>query len=386
MPFADKKTWEDTRPSGCKGSGVAAACKSWASACKATAGIAGDSAKVDSARKAILEMQNALSAAEKKLEKVKTTDSKHAPTTKLISDWKKAATAYAQDLEKDFRTAQHSLAFKQFHIIFKNAVTDEVDGRWQRWIKDANDALKKKPKDTVTAENNANSLRTNNKRGPSTTMSDIPGLLRRAETEAGTIKNVLQLSDVSAIVKRYQDKIDLALSEIKEIEEEILATTSPDDSPATGDHTKLPIYKECIKDAQAIVSELTTLTKTAKDLATKAGNADGNPLIEKNPDGMYNVAVKLNNDLGATLKTAIDTLYSIRENSGALRTKIKTNKLMDHIKDFEPYLTRAVTLNSQVARSVKQGQQSIANLLDALIEGGSGIAGDAKTLRSKIKV
>ncbi len=54
---------------------------------------------------------------------------------------------------------------------------------------------------------------------------------------------------------------------------------------------------------------------------------------------MYNVSVKLNNDLAATLKTAIDTLYSIRENSGALRTKIKNNKLMEHIKDFEPYLT-----------------------------------------------
>jgi hypothetical protein len=386
MPFADKKTWEDTRPSGCKGSGVAAACKSWASACKATAGIAGDSGKVDTARKAILEMQNALALAEKKLEKVKSTDPKHAPTIKLISEWKKAATAYAQDLEKDFRAAQHSAAFKQFHIIFKNAVMDEVDGRWQRWIKDANDALKKKPKDTVTAENNVNSLRTNNKRGPSTTMADIPGILRRAETEAGTLKNILQLSDVSAMVKRYQDKIDLALSEIKEIEEEILATTSPDDAPATGDHTKTPIYKECIKDAQAIVSELATLAKTAKDLATKAGNADGNPLIEKNPDGMYNVSVKLNNDLGATLKSAIDTLYSIRENSGALRTKIKKNNLMEHIKDFEPYLTRSVTLNSQVARSVKQGQQSIANVLDALIDGNSSIAGEAKTLRSKIKV
>lgn len=386
MPFADKKTWEDTRPSGCKGSGVAAACKSWASACKPTAGIAGDSAKVDAARKAILEMQNALAAAEKKLEKVKTTDSKHAPTTKLISDWKKAAAAYAQELEKDFRTAQHSLAFKQFHIIFKNAVMDEVDGRWQRWIKDANDALKKKPKDTITAENNVNSLRTNNKRGPSTTMSDIPGILRRAETEAGTLKNILQLSDVAPMVKRYQDKIDSALNEIKEIEEEILATTSPDDAPATGDHTKLPIYKECIGDAKTIVSDLATLVNTAKELATKAGNADGNPLIEKNPDGMYNVSVKLNNDVGATLKKAVDTLYSIRENSGALRTKIKKNNLMDHIKDFEPYLTRSVTLNSQVARAVKQGQQSLANVLDALIEGGSDIAGEAKTLRSKIKV
>jgi len=386
MPFADKKTSEDTRPAGCKGSGVAAACKSWASACKATAGIAGDSAKVDAARKAILEMQNALALAEKKLEKVKSTDSKHAPTTKLISEWKKAATAYAQDLEKDFRTAQHSLAFKQFHIIFKNAVMDEVDGRWQRWIKDANDALKKKPKDTITAENNINSLRTNNKRGPSTTMSDIPGLLRRAETEAKTIKNILQLSDVAPMVKRYQDKIDAALAEIKEIEEEILATTSPDDTPATGDHTDNPKYKECIKDAKAIVSELETLAKTAKELATKAGNADGNPLIEKNPEGMYNVSVKLNNDLGDTLKTAMDTLHSIREDAGELRKKIKKEGLMPHIKDFEPFLTRGVTLMSQVTRFTKQGRQSVANVLDALVSGNSSIANDAKSLRSKIKV
>ncbi len=101
--------------------------------------------KVEAARAAILEMQNALSTASKKMTKVKTTDPKHAPTTKLIADWEKAATAYHRQLEQDVETATRNKALEMVDKVINDAVRNDIEVKFPDFIKAAENALSKRP-------------------------------------------------------------------------------------------------------------------------------------------------------------------------------------------------------------------------------------------------
>jgi hypothetical protein len=90
MPFADKKTWEDTRPSCCKNSGVGGACDGWKKDCLLDVNaLVKDAAKLAAADKAMVAMLAALKTGEGKLSSANDKDKDKVQRTKvLIKEWR----------------------------------------------------------------------------------------------------------------------------------------------------------------------------------------------------------------------------------------------------------------------------------------------------------
>ncbi len=70
-----------------------------------------------------------------------------------------------------------------------------------------------------------------------------------------------------------------------------------------------------------------------------------------------------------------DILYDIRDGSGKVKKKIKALALNSAILDFEPFMSRGVTVNGAVITACNKARISAANVLRAIAEGGSEVAG-----------
>jgi chromosome segregation ATPase len=104
MPFADRKTWENTRPSDIKDTGIGAACDLWKKSCTAQLkDIADDKDKTSGAFVAIDKMLGALKNATGKVSKVKDANKKTA-VEELLKEWKKKT--------EDFQKALSALVMK----------------------------------------------------------------------------------------------------------------------------------------------------------------------------------------------------------------------------------------------------------------------------------
>jgi hypothetical protein len=120
MPFADKKTWEETRPSSCKDSGVGGACDGWKKNCPSDVnGLVKDGTKLAAAEKAMDAMLTALKMGEGKLSSAKDKDKeKVEPTKALIKEWRTEVGKYGTKVEE---------ALKKIAIANRASADAEID-------------------------------------------------------------------------------------------------------------------------------------------------------------------------------------------------------------------------------------------------------------------
>jgi hypothetical protein len=389
FPFADRKTWENTRPSDIKDTGLGAACDAWKKSCKPYKEIADDKAKTSAALVAIDKMLGALKDAGGKASKVKDPKKKKA-VEDLLKEWKKETEDYQKGLNAAvFKSVEGELgekiekAKKEYLVVFSETerqLKEVIPGILDK----AEDCLKKK--DT---------------RGAETQLQNAKGKIKYAVLAVNKPQEAIGVQEKNAgltpgkiLPKEFASHLNPAKTLIKDLYARVEkleaefdeADVLTDPSTSKGDEAYKKKYEAILKAYKDTLSKLQGLPAKMNELFKKAQQVNGNPLLEKNPEGMVKVIEKLIADTEAIEKESAETLFDIREDGGKTVQLRKAAKLEEEdTKSFGPFMTRGMTMNGRVLSAKIKLEDELREALETIIGGGKTEAvGPAKALLAKL--
>lgn len=389
MPFADKKTWEKTRTSVCKGSGVGAACDAWKKHCGDPDKVADDPKKASDAIKTINEMYEALKTARGKLAKAKKGDKQADATKDLLDDWEKQTRAYQDKLNGAVvKAAAEELkgkiekARQQFLQVFAeterqlNEVIPEILDKAEAFIKQG---------DARSAETQLQNA--NGKIKYCVTALNKADAVRNAEKDNGLTPGKLSLKDFASRLNPCKNTLKALYKRVEGLEEQLDDMgEGADPVPSKSDPAYKKKFDEVMKAYKEVLKEIDSFIGEAKELHKKCQSFNGNPLLEKNPDGMVKVADKLNKDFIKVKADSAKALHDIRESTGkVVKMRVAAKFEEQDVKAFGPLMTRGMTLNGRIIALSNKGVDELREGLDTIINGANQAAAkDAKALLAKL--